>query len=91
MIQRQFETTLTFDRAPVQMLFHETDAETVGNSYRAKVRMTYDGHDWKADVLLIESQDKEKQWVKDALPRDEIELIEGHLVEMYESEEAEVA
>jgi hypothetical protein len=86
-----FQILFTFSRAPVQLLFHEFDAETAGNDYRAHVLMTSLGQgEWKADVLLIESQDG-KEWRKDALPRDEIELIEAHMVEMYESEELEVA
>lgn len=86
-----FQIIFAFSRAPVQLLFREFDVETAGNDYRAHVLMTCLGEgEWKADVLLIESQAGE-EWRKDALPRDEIALIEEHMVEMYESEEIEVA
>lgn len=98
MIKRQFETTLTFDRAPVQIDIGGQEIETVGNSYRARATMTYLGDgEWKADVTLVESMEPlgskgwVSQWVKDQLPRDEIEKIEAHLVKHYEDEEVEAA
>lgn len=92
MIKRQHETTLTFDRAPVQLQIGPEELETVGNSYRATVLMTYDGYDWKADVTLIESMEPlgskgwMSHWVKDQLPRDEIAKIETYMVEQFEEE-----
>lgn len=93
MIKRQFETTLTFDRAPVQIEIAGQTVETVGNSYRARASMTYLGDgEWKADVTLVESMEPlgskgwMSHWVKDQLPRDEIEKLEAYLVEQYESE-----